>query len=324
MEIFVNEQKLESVIENEKNLGEVFDAVRRWVENNGKFLLSCVVDGEEFAQSTMRDSSIAKASKMEFFVGEELDILISSLHELDSYVDKVGTTLLGRDSLTEKESKELTDGIEWIESLLQSAGKLLKLKYDQIKPMGTGNTVSDILAALHQNSSKLEGTTAIEEFLEYLRDLKLFVMDLVARASVLDLELPTLREILDTFIKAVPALKESFVKVNESYQAGKDEVATHLLTQSVSQINVLLTSFITLRQKLPGMDFSKIIVSEKTFEEKTNDLNDTLASVALALEEKDIIRAGDIIEYEIPAVLDELLPFLEKVKEQADSLAVES
>ncbi|TGK08118.1 hypothetical protein EHO58_05825 [Leptospira selangorensis] len=322
MEIFVNEQKLESVIENEKNLGEVFDAVRRWVETNGKFLLSCVVDGEEFTQNTMRDSSISNVSKMEFFVGEELDILISSLHELDSYVDKVGTTLLGRDSLTEKESKELTDGIEWIRSLLESAGKLLKLKYDQIKPMGTGSTVSDILDALSSNSSKLDGTTAIEEFLEYLRDLKLFVMDLVARASVLDLELPTLREILDTFIKAVPALKESFVKVNESYQAGKDEVATHLLTQSVSQINVLLTSFITLRQKLPGMDFSKIQIAERTFEEKTNDLNDTLASVALALEEKDIIRAGDIIEYEIPAVLDEFLPFLEKVKEQADSLAV--
>lgn len=268
MEIFVNEQKLESVIENEKNLGEVFDAVRRWVETNGKFLLSCVVDGEEFTQNTMRDSSISNVSKMEFFVGEELDILISSLHELDSYVDKVGTTLLGRDSLTEKESKELTDGIEWIRSLLESAGKLLKLKYDQIKPMGTGSTVSDILDALSRNSSKLDGTTAIEEFLEYLRDLKLFVMDLVARASVLDLELPTLREILDTFIKAVPALKESFVKVNESYQAGKDEVATHLLTQSVSQINVLLTSFITLRQKLPGMDFSKIQIAERTFEEK--------------------------------------------------------
>ncbi|EMJ98991.1 hypothetical protein AB3N61_14265 [Leptospira sp. WS58.C1] len=322
MEIFVNEQKLESVIENEKNLGEVFDAVRRWVETNGKFLLSCVVDGEEFTQNTMRDSSISNVSKMEFFVGEELDILISSLHELDSYVDKVGTTLLGRDSLTEKESKELGDGIEWIRSLLESAGKLLKLKYDQIKPMGTGSTVREILDALSHNSSKLDGTTAIEEFLEYLRDLKLFVMDLVARASVLDLELPTLREILDTFIKAVPALKESFVKVNESYQAGKDEVATHLLTQSVSQINVLLTSFITLRQKLPGMDFSKIQIAERSFEEKTNDLNDTLASVALALEEKDIIRAGDIIEYEIPAVLDEFLPFLEKVKEQADSLAV--
>ncbi|TGK01161.1 hypothetical protein EHQ53_09440 [Leptospira langatensis] len=322
MEIFVNDQKLESAFENEKNLGEVFDAVGRWVESNGKFLLSCLVDGEEFQAGTMRDSSIAQANKMEFYVGEELDILISSLHELDSYVDKVGTTLLGRDSLTEKETKELTDGMYWIKTLLESAGKLLKLKYDQIKPMGTGSTVEEIMEALQSKAGKLDGTTAIEEFLEYLRDMKLFVMDLVARASVLDLDLPILREILDTFIKAVPALKESFVKVNESYQSGKDEVATHLLTQSVSQINVLLTSFITLRQKLPGMDFSKIQIAERTFEEKTNDLNDTLASVALALEEKDIIRAGDIIEYEIPAVLDELLPYLEKVKEQADSLAV--
>ncbi|TGK22367.1 hypothetical protein EHO61_00880 [Leptospira fluminis] len=322
MEIFVNEQRLESAIENEKNLGEVFDAVGRWVESNGKFLLSCIVDGEEFRSDTMKSKSIDSASKMEFYVGEELDILLSSLNELDAYVDKVGTTLLGRDSLTEKESKELSDGVNWIDSLLRSAGRMLKLRYDQIKPMGTGNNVEEVLAALRQRSSKLDGIGAIEEFLEHLRDLKLFTMDLIARASVLDLDLPTLREILDTFIKAVPALKQSFIKVNENYQAGRDEVATHLLTQSVSQINVLLTSFITLRQKLPGLNYSGLLIDGKSFEEKTNELNDTLASVAVALEEKDIIRAGDIIEYEIPAALDELLPFLEKVKEQADSLSV--
>ncbi|PJZ68082.1 hypothetical protein CH360_17990, partial [Leptospira perolatii] len=158
--------------------------------------------------------------------------------------------------------------------------------------------------------------------LENLRDLKLFIMDLVARASVLDLDLPTLRDILETFIKAVPALKEGFIKVNENYQSGRDEVATHLLTQAVSQINVLLTSFITLKQKLPGLDYSTVEINGKSFEQKTNELNDSLAAIALALEEKDIIRAGDIIEYELPAALDEFLPYLEEVKERANSLSV--
>lgn len=245
-----------------------------------------------------------------------MDFLVSTLTELDLYVDKVGSTLFGRDSLTEKESGELSDGIKWIGSVLDSASNLLHLKLDQIKPMGTGNTVSQILAEISSNCGSLDNTETIENFLEHLRDLKLFIMDLIARTQVLDLDLPTLKEILNTFIENIGGLKEAFVKVNESYQSGKDEVAIELLTQSISQINVLLTSFITLKLKKPDLDFSEIEINGIGFEEKTGELNEILASIAVALEEKDIIRAGDSIEYELPGTLDEMLPFLKLIREK--------
>ncbi|WP_017855092.1 hypothetical protein, partial [Leptospira interrogans] len=261
MEIYINEHLIDSSLENEKKLGEVFGEVNKWVESKGKYLLSCTVDGVEFQTSIMNDQEIESVAKMEFFVGEEMDFLVSTLTELDLYVDKVGSTLFGRDSLTEKESRELSDGIKWIGSVLDSASNLLHLKLDQIKPMGTGNTVSQILAEISSNCGSLDNTETIENFLEHLRDLKLFIMDLIARTQVLDLDLPTLKEILNTFIENIGGLKEAFVKVNESYQSGKDEVAIELLTQSISQINVLLTSFITLKLKKPDLDFSEIEIN---------------------------------------------------------------
>ncbi|EKO13831.1 hypothetical protein [Leptospira kirschneri] len=316
MEIYINERLIDSSLENEKKLGEVFGEVNKWVESKGKYLLSCTVDGVEFQTSIMNDQEIESVAKMEFFVGEEMDFLVSTLTELDLYVDKVGSTLFGRDSLTEKESGELSDGIKWIGSVLDSASNLLHLKLDQIKPMGTGNTVSQILNEISSNCGSLDNTETIENFLENLRDLKLFIMDLIARTQVLDLDLPTLKEILNTFIENIGGLKEAFVKVNESYQSGKDEVAIELLTQSISQINVLLTSFITLKLKKPDLDFSEIEIDGIGFEEKTGELNEILASIAVALEEKDIIRAGDSIEYELPGTLDEILPFLKLIREK--------
>ncbi|EKN90699.1 hypothetical protein LEP1GSC034_4084 [Leptospira interrogans str. 2003000735] len=316
MEIYINEHLIDSSLENEKKLGEVFGEVNKWVESKGKYLLSCTVDGVEFQTSIMNDQEIESVAKMEFFVGEEMDFLVSTLTELDLYVDKVGSTLFGRDSLTEKESGELSDGIKWIGSVLDSASNLLHLKLDQIKPMGTGNTVSQILAEISSNCGSLDNTETIENFLEHLRDLKLFIMDLIARTQVLDLDLPTLKEILNTFIENIGGLKEAFVKVNESYQSGKDEVAIELLTQSISQINVLLTSFITLKLKKTDLDFSEIEINGIGFEEKTGELNEILASIAVALEEKDIIRAGDSIEYELPGTLDEILPFLKLIREK--------
>lgn len=316
MEIYINEHLIDSSLENEKKLGEVFGEVNKWVESKGKYLLGCTVDGVEFQTSIMNDQEIESVAKMEFFVGEEMDFLVSTLTELDLYVDKVGSTLFGRDSLTEKESGELSDGIKWIGSVLDSASNLLHLKLDQIKPMGTGNTVLQILNEISSNCGSLGNTETIENFLEHLRDLKLFITDLIARTQVLDLDLPTLKEILNTFIENIGGLKEVFVKVNESYQSGKDEVAIELLTQSISQINVLLTSFITLKLKKPDLDFSEIEIDGIGFEEKTGELNEILASIAVALEEKDIIRAGDSIEYELPIVLDEILPLLKLIREK--------
>ncbi|RHX81573.1 hypothetical protein [Leptospira yasudae] len=316
MEIYINEHLLDSSLENEKKLGEVFGEINKWVESKGKYLLGCTVDGVEFQASSMNEQGIESANKMEFFVGEEMDFLVSTLNELDLYVDKVGSTLFGRDSLTEKESNELGDGVKWIQNVLNSASNLLHLKLDQIKPMGTGNTVADIVSDLSSNCKSLDNTATIETFLENLRDLKLFIMDLIARTQVLDLDLPTLKEILDTFIANIGGLKEAFVKVNEAYQSGKDEVATELLTQSISQINVLLTSFITLKMRKPELDLAAIAIDGIGFEEKTGELNEILASIAVALEEKDIIRAGDSIEYELPGALDEFLPFLKAIREK--------
>ncbi|TGK32410.1 hypothetical protein EHQ12_19115 [Leptospira gomenensis] len=316
MEIYINEHLLDSSLEDEKKLGEVFGEISKWVESKGKYLLGCTVDGIEFQSSTMNEQGIESAGKMEFIVGEEMDFLVSTLHELDLYVDKVGSTLFGRDSLTEKETKELSDGVRWIQNVLRSASNMLHLKLDQIKPMGTGNSVEAIVSEVSKLSTALDNTDNIETFLEHLRDLKLFVMDLVARTQVLDLDLPTLKEILNTFIGNVGALKESFIKVNEAYQSGKDEVASELLTQAVSQINVLLTSFITLKLRKPDLDFSEIRIDGIGFEEKTGELNEILAAIAVALEEKDIIRAGDSIEYELPSALDEFLPFLKLIREK--------
>ncbi|TGK16757.1 hypothetical protein [Leptospira kmetyi] len=316
MEIYINEHLLDSSLENEKKLGEVFGEINKWVESKGKYLLGCTVDGIEFQASSMNEQGIESANKMEFFVGEEMDFLVSTLTELDLYVDKVGSTLFGRDSLTEKESSELGDGVRWIQTVLNSASNLLHLKLDQIKPMGTGNTVSQIVSEISSNCGSLDNTETIEAFLEHLRDLKLFIMDLIARTQVLDLDLPTLKEILDTFIGNIGGLKEGFVKVNEAYQSGKDEVATELLTQSISQINVLLTSFITLKLRKPDLDLAGISIDGVGFEEKTGELNEILAGIAVALEEKDIIRAGDSIEYELPGTLDEFLPFLKLIREK--------
>lgn len=316
MEIYINDEVLNGKPDKERNIAEIFDEMNKWAESQGKYLVNCLVDGKEIDKTRMEKIQVDGAKRLDFFIGEELDMLQSSLYELDQYVDKIGNTILGRDSLTETEHNDLIEGSNWIQTVLNSAQKLLRIDYSKIKPLGKGKTVDSIIGYLVNFSGKLDSVSAIEEYLENLRDLKLFIIDLINRTSALDMSQETLFEIINTFSSGMDSLKEEFIKVNENYQSGKDIIANELLTHAVGRLNILLTGLISLGNKEPGFDVNSMRVGEVLFSEINNALNDILARAAKALEENDIVQAGDILEYELPDSLDSLVPFLNEIKEK--------
>ncbi|MBE7413136.1 MAG: hypothetical protein L6Q54_12105 [Leptospiraceae bacterium] len=319
MKIFVNNEPLNGALDNEKNLGEIFDAMNKWIESQGKFLMNFLVDGKELDKSEMNSIEISSAERFDFYIGEEMDMLRSSLLEFDNYIDKIGNTIFGRDSLTEKESADLVEGIGWMLSIMNSAKILLKLDLTRIKPMGKGKNVQEILDFMEMNSSKLDSFSSIEDYLENLRDLKLFLMDLTGRVSAIDLTTDALVDIVHTYSENMDTLKNEFIKVNENFQSGKDLIASELLSHSITRLNVLLTGLISLKQKNPEFDLDNIKINDQLFSEVNNQLNDSLARTALALEANDIVQAGDILEYELPEILESLVPFLKVIKDKIHS-----
>ena len=315
MEIFINEQAFDAKLETEKNVGEVFDGIRNWVESHEKFLLNCLVDGMEMEKNEMDSISIASVARMDFFIGEEADMLLTAIKSLDEYIDAVGNTLYERDSLTDSEHKDLQEGIQWTEGMLASCGNLLKLDFSKIKPLGRGRNVDEILAEIRQNSRELESSTQIENFLESLRDLKVFVMDLSSRTTALLFTETELREIIAGSAQSVTELKAEFAKVNELYQSGKDALANDLLTQTTGKLNVVLTSLISYSNRNRDIKYEEIELEGEVFGEKLNVLNEAFARIAVAMEENDIVTAGDILEYELPEILDEIIPYLKTIHE---------
>lgn len=318
MEIFVNDHKLDVNFDNEKTLGEVFQGVSNWVESNGKYIVSCFADGKDFGVQEMGGERHDGVKRMDFIIGEEIDVLISSLEELDRYVDSIGTTLIGRDSLTETESRDLSEGMIWIDSIITSAKKLLRLKLDSIRPMGKGKTVEIILENLHKKVTHLDSVVAIDDFLEDLRDLKLFILDLRNRTAILDLDTDKLVDIIREYSNGMDKIKDEFISINENFQSGKDFKASELLTNSIGKLNTLLTALISLRSAFPNMELEKVMVGDEKLSEFNKNLNLVLVEVANALENNDIVQAGDILEYEIPDYLDRFKPFLDEILQKLE------
>ncbi|MCB1189204.1 MAG: hypothetical protein H7A23_03990 [Leptospiraceae bacterium] len=310
MKIYINEQVVESVLEKEKNLGEVFDGISQWIESQGKYLVNCLVDGREFSKSELKNIEVEKANRIDFYIGEEIDLLKSTLQEMDKYVDTVGNTIIGRDSLTDKEANDLKDGMNWIQSVLHSAETILKLELKKVVPTGNGKDVQEIIEGLSDRVGSLDTITSIEEFLNDLRELKIFIMDLINKITALDMDMDTIKNVISTYGKNMETLKQEFIRVNESYQSGKDLKANELLNYSIGRLHVLLGAFIALQNKHPNMGIDKITIEGVAFKEVTTSLNESLSQVAQAMESNDIVQAGDILEYELPEILDSLVPFI--------------
>lgn len=322
MEIFVNNHKLDADLDNEKTIGDIVLGVNNWVESNQKYVVSCFVDGNDYDLSVMEDLDIEKIGRIDFIIGEEMDVLVSSLEELDRYVDTIGSTLIGRDSLTENESRDLSEGIIWIDTVVTSAKKLLKLNLDTIRPMGKGKNVLEILENLHKSVSHLETVTKIESFLEDLRDLKLFILDLRNRTEILDLNKDQLLEILKDYTTSMDAIKTNFMKVNENFQSGRDKLASEMLTDGIGKMNTLLTALISLRNSHPQLELEKIEIESENLSSYNKNLNECLTQIAIGLENNDLVDVGDILEYELPDLLDGLKPYLDKIIEKLEKVAI--
>lgn len=318
MEIYVNDHKLDVNLENERTMGDVFQGVSKWVETNGKYIVSCFADGRDFGIQEMGGLDYANFRRMDFIIGEELDVLVSGLEELDRYVDNIGNTLVGRDSLTEGEARDLAEGMIWIDSIITSAKKLLKLRLDTIRPMGKGKNVEEILDSLHARVTHLETVESLESFLEDLRDLKLFILDLRNRTAILDLDKEKLLEIVKEYSENMAAIQRDFISVNEHFQAGRDPKATEILTHSINRLNTLLTALISLKNTHPDLKIESIRVGEEELSQFNQNLNEVLLQIVTALENQDIVSAGDILEYELPDYLERFQPFLNQIIEKIE------
>jgi hypothetical protein len=313
MKIFINDEELNTSIDTEETLGDVYTEIRKWAESQGKFLLTCLVDGNEKLESELNHLSINAASRLDFYVGENMDILISSLIELDKYVDVVGNTLFGRDSLTEKENRDLRDGVQWIKEVLEAAKNLLHLDYSTLTAISEGNNIDAIIATTVGSVNHLDSVSKVESYLENLRDLKLFIMNLINKTSLLTVDINTLEEVVRAYSENMEVLKKEFIRVNENFQSGKDILAGELLSHSIGRLEILLNALISLKSKFPDKNLDSIKVGENTLEATVEKLHSLMKEVANSFEKNDIVMAGDLLEYELPEILEQFVPYLKEI-----------
>jgi hypothetical protein len=139
-------------------------------------------------------------------------------------------------------------------------------------------------------------------------------MDLINRVTLMNIDTETVKEILTTYGEHMEVLKKEFIRVNENFQSGKDHLATELLSHSTGRLHIMISGLISVASRGNDVKVEDIKIGEDTLFTVNTLFSEKLSQIEKALADKDIVTAGDILEYELPEILDKFVPFLMEIK----------
>ena len=208
MRIYVNEQELDASLSGEKTLDQVYEAVSRWSSDHKKYILNLKVDSREISIQRLADIPADGVDRVDFYIGDEMDMVLSTLTEMDRYVDQIGSTLVERTELERDDAENLREGTRWMSQIMGSVAAILSMSLDEtyspLYPKGDDNSrsIASILEGMKDMANGLEegaGLDRIGDYLGELRAIKIYVTALRMQLGAMHAGREELLEIVEDF-----------------------------------------------------------------------------------------------------------------------------
>lgn len=327
MQIYVNEQELDAELSGEKNLAEIYEAISSWTQEHRKYIVNMKVDDEEIAVNRLEDIPTEGVRRVDFYIGDETEMMLATIEELDRYVDQVGSTLYARETLSAEDVGNLGEGMDYIRQIIGSCSALLHVDlsekpaavtaYDDVQE----EPLERILGRMEKQVRSFKagsGREDIEAFLADLRDFKLFLMQLMLRTRTLGAGLEELLEIVEEFERGLPGLIDRIVSINEQFNSGKDVGALETLDDITLRLHDSISALYALDYKLrarDGRSIAELELEGVSFRRRSEELTGLLRDLSSAFEQNDIVAVGDILEYELTGRLQSMAPYLAEIRQ---------
>lgn len=326
MNIYVNDQKLDASLNEEKTLRDVYDAVDQWTRNQNHYIMNLLVDNQEVAPSRLESMDLKSVERMDFTVADHDHFIVEAAHELDRYLDQVGSFLFQKEYLTAQQMQDLREGYQWIDQAVESLAGLLNLDLENlVVPLPEGQVSAPIAHTMNALRLSMDSlATSVEQgkdqkeeletVLLHMRPIKSMSMRLALQLAAQSAGMEELAEALEQFESKLPQFKEEIVSINEDFQSGREAQALENLDSVVEKLQGFMSCLFALEARCKNAGMEEAQSGDLTFSQAAADLMELLRDLSSALEENDITAAGDILEYELTEKLDIIRPFPEVLR----------
>lgn len=325
MEIYINNNKIDFVLEDEKNVYEIVNCIADSCANESpqQFLITILVDDKEYSfadEENLRRITLDAVSKIEIETTDIFGITLLSLGQMEKFMKLLDNVIDSANwDISFKKIFEsmdwMKDGIEHITSIFgnQNSG-LLSAKSNFISAY---QKLSEIFSNFQKDSFPLK-----PDVRSYALGLKKTMADnllmikntLSESGKFFDRDL--IANNIDKLINEIDDILPRLSNVPLLFQTGQDRESMDTIQKLAVILENSISLFVIFKENFK-LYLDKYTVKEVSFEVFFNTLTDHLKELMNSIENKDFVMIGDLLEYEFVPNIEEIKSILTKIKNEA-------
>ncbi|MEJ5284116.1 MAG: hypothetical protein ACP5Q5_03140 [Brevinematia bacterium] len=283
MKLKINNEIVDFVLENEKNVLDVLKSLSQLLASEDALITRILIDGKEinFDDEALSKISIDNVKEIEVIAQKKEEVIYDLFLECQRLLTEV------KNSLKEKglnQKQEIIDAFNWVKDTIQTIAKTGYI----------GNSESITIISSIDKVIKFfdldEKDINIETLISVIDSLVNYIK--AVREKLIYFQLPKKEELGHLIEESLSLLP----KVSEAFQVGNDREALQSVEYLINVMEIL-TAF--LKRNIKTFKEDKQEKVGKLYE----DMNSLLTRVIEAFENMDMVLIGDLFEYELSTQL---------------------
>jgi hypothetical protein len=327
MEILINDESLDFTLEKEKNLGDIIKGLEECVLKNGNVIESITVDNRivpfDYGSADFHEN-ISGINQLKIIVQSQVELAVSTLITVGEYIYKI------QDEYTKQQCIEchevILEGLKLIHEGIIDSLRMLHIK-SMFVIKDKDRTLLDILVKFNKLIIKYEKRYLDEQGKKSLTDLLDEVVHILPRIfqwaviknheTFKDFErlnaISYLKIIFSDLLSICSQSVNKFEEIGKNLQLGEDRLAFNDLYYLTELFDEIIT-ILNFGKNTEFFDRILTLQHRDEFERLFRQIMDRLKKTEKAFKDGDMITLGDVFEYEIKPLFENLLLLMRKIK----------
>lgn len=332
MEIRINNHGIDYKLQNEKKISDIADFILSWTSERELVIFRIEVDGIHYSIDNIPDVPLENVGLINFVIQSKADIVFTTVEEGVRYCDKACKFIekLKPDEFAMSELKNLSDGLQWLESVIFSVLNILGIERRMFSYKGNPleyyiremDDYQDELLAFEDKERALKWLgknsgifLTIKDILRALLtcdEMKGLIMHSVDSPDLIISTLKALKE-------ALPAEVQNIEDIAVAFQSGKDKDGAEKIQRFVD----FIFSFSRVCHHIEpvfGINTADLILDGVSLFDKNREIHDLLNETIEVMENQDYISLADVLEYEMKPTVEAIKAYIDLMIQKTESM----
>ena len=325
MDIIINNEKIDFELENEKNIYEIVRAISEFAIKSKpqQFISSVFIDDREYSyneDSVLKTIEINKVNKLEINTSDIYGITLLSISQIEKFLYLLADIIEG--TVWDENYSKIFESMDWMREGIKQIVSIFgyeknTLVHEKVSFLDSFEKLKDILTSLSQENYPLDDEnkkSALElkdSIIDNLNNIKSQLKNVAVQPDNQTI-LASINDLIADIDDIIPRLSN----VPMLFQTGDDHETMEIIKTLANILEKSISLFVIFKESFK-LYLDKFTVKEVSFEEFFHVLTDHLKELMSAIENKDSVMIGDLLEYEFVPNIEEIKNIVTRIKQEA-------